>query len=232
MAAITTGMQSSFEKNTITEFVGRIYDSLDEESKARVVEWMPNIEEYSKHLIDGLRPKDTQRRRIDVLIAAAVYDAFLEFESRTNTTIGFPLLENVFNLKICTINSTWSRLFDNRAKLSLELLDMVYLAKDQSVADGVCLVIRKLEKAVTEKSIHIQEWLHVIQKNALDLNDELDKDLCRIYDPMVVAVVLIYAAMKFHHGKFAIKIAQQNLADLSGYSTSQVSKCWVDLFGP
>ena len=231
MAAISTGMQTSFEKSVISDVVNRICDNIGKAAKDRILPWIPEIEEYTKHLIENLRQKDAQRRKADVLLAAAVYDAFLEFESRTRTSVGLPIFEKALDLRACSINSTWTKLFDSRTELSLELLDTVYLQRDQAIEEGIHLIINKLERAGINKTTQTTEWLQVIQKNALELYAELSNGRYSEFDPMVIAVVLIYAAMKFHHGKMAIKIAQKNLADLSGFSTSQVSKCWVNLFG-
>lgn len=231
MAAITTGMQTPFEMSVITEVVGQICDSLDRAAKERVLPWIPDIEEYSKRITDNLRSKDTQRRRADVLVAAAIYDAFLEFESRTKTTLGLLQLEKVLNLRACSISSTWSKLFDTRVDLSSELLDTILLTRNQTIADGIQLAIKMIERADSKKNPRIRDWLQMIEKEALDLLLEVSSDTYNEYDPMIVAVVLVYASMKFHRGKMLIRIAQHDLADLSGFSTSQVSKCWINLFG-
>ncbi len=230
MASLTSTKQNTLERGAIAEVVSAIYNSLDNETKKVVDPWLPNIEEYSKQLIDSLQARDIQRRRRDVLIAASVYDAFLAYESRTQTAISLPLLSQALDLKICTVNTTWSKLFDTRVELSLEMLDTILLAKDQTINDGIHLAITKLGKAVKKKSNRVQEWLQAIENDALELFKELKSNIYSDYDPMVVAVVSIYAAIKNYHGKMAIKITQKNLADISGFSTSQLSKCWIHLF--
>ena len=231
MAAITTGMQISLEMSIITEVVGKICDSLDQEAKESVLPWISDIEEYSKQVIENLRPKDTQKKRADVLVAAAIYDAFLEFESRTDMPLGLLQLEKVLNLRACSISSTWSKLFDTRVSLSSELLDTIHLTRDQTIADGIQLTIKMIERADSEKKHPVRDWLRMIEKEALDLLLGASSDIYTEFDPMVVAVVFVYASMKFHRGKMLLKIVQHDLADLSGFSTSQVSKCWTKLFG-
>ncbi|TFG34897.1 hypothetical protein EU527_00915 [Candidatus Thorarchaeota archaeon] len=231
MASISIRMQTTFEKSSVIDIVTTICDNLDQNARSQVMPWIPQIEEYAIHLIDNLRPKDTRRRKREVMLAAAIYDTFLEFESRTRTKIRLPLLQKVLSLKMCSINSTWISLFDIGATLSMELMDSIRLTTGQTIDDAIPLIINQLSRAAQDKSEHITEWLRTIERDALELNNNLNKEVYSNYDPIIIAVTLVYAAAKFFHGKMAIKITQRDLANLSGFSSSHVSKCWIDLFG-
>lgn len=229
LASISIGMQTTFERNSIADAVNRILENLDNNAKSKVTPYIPQIEEHALQLIDNLRPKDTRRRKGDVVIAAAIYDTFLEFESRTGVLIRLPFIEDTLGQRRCSINSTWTNLFDDRVTLLPERLVSIRLRKDQGIDDAIVLVVERLAKAIHDKQQHVIDWLEEIKIGSIELIDRLPNTYTSVYDPLVIAVTIIYAAVKFYHGKMAIKISQRDLADLSGFSTSLVSKCWVEL---
>ncbi|TFG32160.1 hypothetical protein EU527_10775 [Candidatus Thorarchaeota archaeon] len=231
MASISIGIQTIHEKNSVNEILNKICDSLDKKDRSLLMPWLPQIEEYAIQLIDNLRPKDIRRRKGDVLVAAALYDAFLEFESRTKKPIRLPFLQEALSLKIGSINAVWKSLFDNKAPLTMELIEYIRLTRDQTIEDAISVIINQLTRATQKRNEDAIEWLRTIERDAIVQNGMICNTAYSGYDIIVIAATLVYAAAKFHHSKMRIRLTQRELAILSGVSTSLISKCWVDLFG-
>ena len=229
-ASVSTTREQITSASVVSGVINRLLERLDDSQKERLSQWMKLIEEHAESVIQNLTPAQLKRRNMEVVAAAAVYDAFLEFESRSKVKLRLPLMHEVLGKSQCSINTTWNKLFDHRGSLSGEQLDVVYIGKDASLSEAIINAIQKLTKAVKEMTPKISAWLEDIEGEALELSESVPHDVVNGYDILTAAVTIIYAAIQHHHGKMQVKIAQRDLSLLSATSPALISKCWIELF--
>ncbi len=215
--------------SALSEVMNLLVDKIEDDQREKLSHWIKLIEEYAEKIVHALTPAQLRRRKPEVVAAAAVYDAFLEFESRTNIKLGLPMIHEALGQSPCSINTTWNRLFDNRASLMGDYLDEVYIDKKGLPADAVSSVIQGLTRAVYELTPEVKKWLEKIEIGAIELTQSLKPDIVN-KDPLLIAVTVVYAAIQRHHGKMMVRISQRDLSLLSTSSPAMISKCWLDLF--
>ena len=231
MASVSTKVDTVASASDVSHIIGRIVDSMDESCKKKIAQWLKLIEEHSEKIIRKLTPSQVKRRNMEAVAAAAVYDGFLEYESRTSYSLSLPKMQEVLGRSICSINTTWNKLFDRRASLMGEYLGVVYIEKDGDLVDAIHNVMQAIRKAVEEPRSEVNSWLDAILEEACELEPIVNQDDLTGFDTLVAAATLIYAAMKLHHGKTMIRISQRDFALLAASSSAMISKCWIDLFG-
>ena len=231
MASVSTKLEMIASASTASEMITLLVENLEEDQRKNLEPWIESIEEYAERIMTELSPTQLKRRKIEVVAAAAVYDAFLEFESRTNVKLRLPMMHEALKRSPCSINTTWGLLFDKRASLRGELLDEVYAEKNGILKDAISNVIQGLQRAVDDKTSRVLKWLEEIKMKAIELSQHQPPVIVSNYDLLVVAAAIIYAAIQQYHGKTVIRIAQRDLALLSASSPAMISKCWVEFFG-
>ena len=228
-ASVSTKLKTIGSASAVSEVMNLIVDKIEDDQREKLSHWIKLIEEHAEKIVHALTPAQLKRRKPEVVAAAAVYDAFLEFESRTTIKLRLPMMHEALGQSPCSINTTWNRLFDNRASLMGDYLDRVYIEKNGLLSDAVSSVIQALTKAVYEMTTEVKKWLEKIEIEAIELARSLKSDIVS-RDPLLIAVTVIYAAIQRHHGKMMVRISQRDLSLLSTSSPAMISKCWLELF--
>jgi len=229
MASVTTELKTIASASAVSEVMSLLVEKLEDGQREKLSHWMKLIEEHAEKIVRTLTHAQLKRRKPEVVAAAAVYDAFLEFESRTTIKLRLPMMHEALGHSHCSINTTWIRLFDNRASLMGDYLDRVYVEKNGLPSDAVSSVILTLTKAVHKMTTEVKNWLEKIEIEAIELTQSLKPDITS-RGPLLIAVTVIYAATQRHHGKMMVRISQRDLSLLSTSSPAMISKCWLELF--
>ena len=230
MASVSTNLEMIASASAVSEVISLLVENLEDDQKESLALWTKLIEEYAETIVQGLTPAQLKRRKPEVVAAAAVYDAFLEFESRTNIRMSLPMMHEALRRSQCSINTTWNRLFDIRVSLRGERLDEVYFEKNGLLSDAISSVILTLSKAIDSLTPELKDWLERIETEAIELMQSLSPDIVNMYGHPIAAVTVIYAAMHRHHGKILIRISQRDLSIISATSQAMISRCWIELF--
>ena len=230
MASVSTTLETITTASSVSDAMNLLVEKFDGPQREKLSQWMKLIEEYAESVVRNLTPVQLKRRKIEVVAAAAIYDAFLEFESRTGVKLGLPQMHEALGRNQCIFNTTWKKLFDDRGALKGDQLDVVYIGRDWSLADAITNVMQALTKAVEGLTPKRNEWLEKIRTEAINLSQLVPQDTLKRYDTLTGAVTIIYAAIQRHHGKMQVRIAQRDLSLLSATSPALISKCWMDLF--
>ena len=230
MASVSTTLETITTASIVSDVMSLILEKFNETQREKLSQWVKLIEEHAERVVRDLAPAQLKRRKIEVVAAAAIYDAFLEFESRTDVKLGLPQMHEALGRSQCSINTTWNKLFDNRGSLRGDQLDVVYIDKNGSLSDAITNVMQVITKAVDGMTPIMHKWLDDIRTEAIELTQSLSDNFIQRYDTLTGAVTVIYAAIQHHHGKMQVRIAQRDLSLLSATSPALISKCWIDLF--
>jgi len=230
MASTSIDVQLTDEKNTITYMLVVILEKLDDTERAKIDSWLALIEDHAEKLIHRLKRKIIVKRRPEILAAASLYDAFLEFESRTAVKIRLPLMKGALGLPLCSINSAWTQLFDNRALLRKDYLNPVHCNSSLSHEEAVLAVLSNVTQAIIEKREDVVAWIAEIQDLACKYLELMDHVKAAEYDTVLVGTAAIYAAICNYPGKPRIQVSQRDLAQFCNHSPAMLSKVWLDLF--
>ena len=229
MASVSTKLKTIVSASAVSEVMSLLVEKLEDDQREKLSHWIKLIEEHAEKIVHALTPAQLKRRKPEVVAAAAIYDAFLEFESRTTIKLRLPMIQEALSQSSCTINTTWNRLFDNRASLMGDYLDRVYIEKNGLLSDAVSTVIHALTKAVYGLTTEVKNWLEKIEIESIELIQSLNPDIVS-RDQLLIAVTIVYAAIQRHHGKMKVRISQRDLSLLSTSSPAMISKCWLELF--
>ena len=227
-ASVSTKLKTIGSTSAVSEVMNLIVEKLENDQREKLSHWIKIIEEHAEKIVFELTPAQLKRRKPEVVAAAAIYDAFLEFESRTTIKLRLPLTHEALGQSTCSINTTWNRLFDNRVSLMGDYLDEVYIEKNGLPSDAISSVIQALTRAVHKLTPEVKKWLEKIEIEAIELTQSLKPE--NSWDTLLIAVTVVYAAIQRHHGKMMIRISQRDLSLLSTSSPAMVSKCWLELF--
>ncbi len=229
MASVSTELKMIASASALSEVMNLLVEKLQDDQREKLSHWMKLIEEHAEKIVQALTHAQLKRRKPEVVATAAIYDALLEFESRTTIKLRLPEMYEVLGQSPCSINTTWIRLFDNRASLMGDYLDRVYVDKKGLLSDAVSNVIQALTRAFYELTNEVKKWLETIEIEAIELTHSLKPDALN-RDPLLIAVTIVYAAIQRHHGKMMVRISQRDLSLLSTSSPAMISKCWLELF--
>jgi len=231
MASVSTTLEAVALASVVSDVMTRLVDSLTDDQKEKLTQWTESIEDAAEVKVQKLIPKQLKRRKPETVAAAAIYDAFIEFESRTKVKVGLNQMQEVLGQKACSINTSWKRLFDNRVSLRGEFLDLVYTERKGTISDAISNVIQALKRAVEKPTKEAMTWLKEIHTEAIELSKIISSSDAARYDTLIVAITTIYAAIQQHHGKMMIQIGQRDLSLLASTSPAMISKCWIEFFG-
>lgn len=233
MALVISKSETVALVTAVGDVMRRLMDNLPKDQTEKLAQWIETIEDAAEEKVQKLDAKQVKRRRSEVIVAAAVYDAFFEYESRTKVKVGLPLLQKTLECPKCSINNAWMSLFDNRVPLIGEFLDVVLTDRNEPLSSVISKVIQALERGVSVDGPppEVKDWLIKIETEALELSKTIIHDSADRYDFPLIAATTIYAAIKRYPGKMLIKVSQRDLSFISSTSPSMISKCWLDLFG-
>jgi len=230
MASTSISVQVTDEKNTITQMLAAIMEKLTEEERGRLDSWLPLIEDHAEQCILGLKRKIVSKRKPEILTAAALYDAFLEFESRTLVKIRLPLMKKALGLTLCSVNSAWTQLFDNRVFLRKDCLYPVHNSASLNPQDAIDAVLANVSRAIDEKREDVEMWIAEIRMHAGNCLETMVCGKAAGYDSLLVSTAAIYAAIRNYPGKPLIHVSQRDMAQFCNHSPAMLSKVWLELF--
>jgi hypothetical protein len=230
MESTSISIQITVEKRIVSEMLVLILEKLSNEERERIDSWLPLIEEHAEKLILELKKTIANSRKLEIIAAASIYDAFLEYESRTAVKVRLPLMKETLSLRPCSINATWTRLFNNRVLLRRDFLNPVYSNGSISFQDAVYRVLTNITRAITEKNDEVKIWIAEIHALACELLDTTDKTKAVEYDSVLVGTAAIYAAIRRYPGKPRIQISQRDLAQFCCHSPAMLSRVWLELY--
>ena len=230
MASTSLGVQVSIDNNLITSMLAVIMERLTEEEREKIDSWLPFMEEHAEQIILRLNKNIVSKRRPEIIAAAALYDAFLEFESRSSVKIRLPLMRNALGLTPCSINSAWTHLFDNRVFLRKDCLYPVRNNAGLNPQGVVNAVLTNVARAIIKKREDIDIWIDEIRILAGRLLEAMDFGKAAKYDSLLIGTAAIYAAIRNYAGKPHIHMSQRDLAQFGNHSPAMLSKVWLDLF--
>jgi len=210
--------------------IAALLEKLDVTEREKMSAWIPLIEEHAEQLIHGLRRRTTSKRMPEILVAAALYDAFLEYESRTHVRCRLSLMREIFGLSTCSINAAWIHLFNNRATLRKGYSNPVNGNENYDYGEAVDAILANITRAVVGMTEAVEAYINQIQEQACQLFETMDCAKAEEYDSVLVAAAAIYAAICTLHGKRRIQVSQRNLSDFCSCSPSMLSKVWLGLF--
>ncbi|RDE14125.1 MAG: hypothetical protein C4K48_07345 [Candidatus Thorarchaeota archaeon] len=230
MASTTTYVQVTHERNLVSDMIAALLERLNETERERMSAWSPLVEEHAEQLIHGLKRKTTSKRRLEILTAAALYDAFLEYESRTHVRCRLSLMKETFGLPTCSINAAWIQLFNNRAALRKGYSNTVYTNESSDHREAVNAILADITWAVVEMTEDVETYIGQIREQACQLLERMDCTKAEEHEPILVAGAAVYAAICTLHGKRRIQVSQRDLSNFCNYSPSMLSKAWLGLF--
>ena len=228
MASVSTTIERVELGSVVSGVMTRVIEDLPKEQKATLLQWIEEIENAAQKLM----PDQMKKREPETVAAAAVYDAFLQFESRTNIKVGLTQLHRAIGRSACSINTAWKRLFDKRVYLQGDKLEMDYRLRRGTALDVIPNVMQILKEAAKEQTPEVIAWLTEIEKDAIELTKTVATSASDKYDAALVAVTVIYSAVQRYHGKPIVVIGQKDLSLLAVTSPAMISKCWLEFFGP
>ena len=216
--------------SAVSHIMTQLVDRFTNEQRKQLSQWVKAIENTAETKVQNLDTKQLKRQDPDVVAAAAVYDTFVEYESRTNVKVGLSLMQRALKRTMCSINNAWKKFFDNRVFLLCESLELGYIEGDATLSDAISKVIQALTRALDSPTKEAVKWIKEIETEALELATTLLPSSIERYDILLVANAMIYAAAKQHIGKMIVQLGQRELSLLASTSPAMISKCWLDLF--
>lgn len=207
-----------------------LLEKLDETEREKMSAWIPLIEEHAEQLVHGLKRKTTSKRKPEIVTAASLYDALLEYESRTHVRYRLSLMSETFGLPTCSINAAWIQLFNNRATLRKGYSNPVNGNDNYNYREALDAILANITRAVIEMTEAVETYVNQIREQARQLLETMDCTKAEDYESVLVAAAAIYAAICGFHGKRRIQISQRDLSDFCNYSPSMLSKVWLGLF--
>jgi hypothetical protein len=231
MASVSTSIEAISLTSAVSQAMTRVYESLKTEQKEKLAQWIEDIEAASEEKVRKITPNQMKNRKPEAIAAAALYDAFIQFESRTEVKIGLNELQEALCQSACSINTAWKRLYDNRVYLRGEFLDVVYSEKEGTITDAISRVIHTLRRAVETSNQEVTTWLAEIENEAIDLSETIPRGVIDKYDSLLIAITSIYTAARQYHGKMIVPIGQRDLSLLGATSPATICKCRSEFFG-
>ncbi|MHA1136417.1 MAG: hypothetical protein ACTSSE_08025 [Candidatus Thorarchaeota archaeon] len=231
MASVSTAMEPITLASVVSNVMTRLIENLPDDQKENLTHWIEDIETTAEEKVRKLDPKQIKKRKPEAVAAAAIYDTFIQFESRTRVKIGLIQMQTALGQTACSINTAWKRLFDNRVYLRGEFLDVIYTENDWTVSDAVSNVMQVLRRAVETPTPEATTWLAEIEKESIELSKTIPSGVTDSYDSLLVAITVIYTTIQLYHGKRMIPIGQKDLSLLAATSPAMISKCWIEFFG-
>lgn len=230
MVSTVTCVQVPHEKNLVADMITALLEKLNETEREKMSSWMPLIEEHAKQLLHGLRRKTTSKRRPETLIAAALYDAILEYGGRTHVRCRLSLMRETFGLSTCSISAAWVHLFRNRTTLRKGYLNPVHGNEKGDYGGAADAILANIVRAVAEMSKDVEKYVNEIRRVTRQLLERMDCAKAEQHDPILVAAAAIYAAICTLDGKRRIQVSQRDLSDFCNCSRSLLSRVWLGLF--
>jgi hypothetical protein len=151
--ASTSRRRIVVERDAVSQSMSVLLESMSEENREQLDQWIPEIEEHAIKSIAELPSSVIGKRRPEILAAASLYHSFLEFESRTRLAIRTPFLSRVLDFVLCSVNQAYRTLFDRRIMVRASVLESISTPTAEPsklVAEIITILKSALEKQIQE----------------------------------------------------------------------------------
>jgi vesicle coat complex subunit len=217
------------ERNAVSQSMSLLLESMNEQSRQQLDQWIPEIEEQAIKNIAGLTSYQISSRKQEILVAASLYQAFREFENRTRLIVRTPFFSKVLNLSSCSINQAYCRLFDRKVRVLHHRVECIRMLSEDP-ADLVVEIVASLVNALEEQAPRAIEWFAGVQKAAIVMVNALRKTQQETYEPDAIAAAAVFGAVQRQLAGEVIHVAQKDIAMTCRFSQAMVSKIWLELF--
>jgi hypothetical protein len=217
------------ERDAVSQSTSLLVKNMNDEARERLEQWIPEIEEHAVRSIAELPYILAARRRPEILAAAALYQAFLEFESRTGLAVRTPYLSEALGIKLCSLSEAYGKLFDRKVRVLHHNIECIQMLSDDP-ADLVKEVIASLVSALEEQNPTAADWFAEVQEDAIVMVDSLKKQQQGTYEPDVIAAAAVFGAIRRQTAQEVVHVAQKDIAQTCRFSPSLVSKVWLEFF--
>jgi hypothetical protein len=225
----TSGMRMIVERDAVSQSMSLLLESMNERAREQLDQWVPEIEEHAVRSIADLRGTRPTRRRPEILAAAALYQAFLEFESRTRLAVRTPFLSEVLGLRPCSVNQAYLKLFDRKVRVLHHRVESIPMLSDEP-ADLVVEIVASLVDALEEQTPSTVEWFAGVQQDAIIMVNTLRSRQREAYDCDTIAAAAVFGAVQRQLAGKVVYITQKDIALTCRASQALVSKIWLELF--
>lgn len=228
MASISSTRVTA-ERDVVSKSMPVLLDSMSEEERQQLDQWLSEIEEYAQQSIARLKNIQVSRRRPEIIAAAAIYQSFLEFENRTQVQVRIPFISKSLGITPCATNEAYRALFDRRVKIQSHRVGCIRMSSEVPT-NLVMEIVDSLQNALEEQTSRTADWLVSVQAEAISMVGSLTDAQRASYDPDVLAAAAIYGAIQMQPSRDVVQVAQKDIALTCRCSAAMVSKVWLNLF--
>ena len=225
----TSSTRMTVERNAVSQSMLLLLENMSEEVQQQLDQWLPEIEEYAQQSISRLKNLQVSRRRPEIIAAAAIYRAFLEFENRTQVRAGTPFLSESLGITQCAMNDAYRALFDRRVKILSHRVKCIRMSSEDP-ADLVLEIVANLMNALEEQTPEAIDWLASVREDAISMLNSLERNQRASCEPDVLAAAAVFGAVQRQTTRAVVHVAQKDIAMACRYSPALVSKIWLRLF--
>jgi hypothetical protein len=216
------------ERDAVSQSMSLLLENMSEQAQARLAQWLPEIEEQAVQSITQLTNQQVSRRRPEIIAVAALYRAFLEFESRTGVRVRTPFLSEALGVALCSISSVYHALFNKKVKVLNHRIELIRMLSNDP-ADLVIEVIDSLQNALEEQTSRTKEYFTCVQADAISMVSSLEKKQYATYDPDVLAAAAVFGAIQQQPTREVVHVSQIGIAMTNRFSPAMLSKVWLEL---
>ncbi len=227
--ASTSSTRMAVERDAVSQSMSLLLENMSEEAQQILDQWLPEIEDFAVSSISKLSNNSIAKHRPEIFVAAAIYKAFMEYEGRTRLAVRSPFLSEALGVKTCTMNQSYRKFFDRRARVQTYSIDPVR-SSGIDVSDLVGEVVASLQNALESRTSEINQWFVEIKRDATSLAESMTDDQRRYYDDILIAAAAVYGATQGHPTQTVVQVAQRDVALTCGFSPVMLSKVWLELF--
>ncbi len=224
-----SSMRMAVERDMVSQSMSVLLGSMKEEVRRQLDQWLSEIEEHAQQSIACLKNVQVSRRRPEIVAAAAIYQSFLVFESRTRVQVTTPFLCKSLGITPCATNEAYRVLFDRRVKIQSHRVGCIRMSSEVP-ADLVKEIIDSLQNALEERTSRTAEWFVSVQAEAISMVGSLTDAQRASYDPDVLAAAAVYGAIQMQPSQNVVQVAQKDIALTCRCSGAMVSKVWLNIF--
>ncbi len=227
--ASTSSTRMTVERDAVGLSMSLLLENMSEEARQQLGQWLPEIEVHAAKSIAGLTNQQTSKRRPKIIVAAAIYQAFLEFETRTRLILRTRFISEALGLTLCSVNQAYCHLFDKRVRILSHRIECVRMLTENP-GDLVLEIIANLMNALEEQTPEAIDWLAGVREDAISMVNSLERNQRASCEPDVLAAAAVFGAVQRQTTRAVVHVAQKDIAMACRYSPALVSKVWLRLF--
>ncbi len=225
----TSSARITVERDAVSQSMSLLVENMSEEAQQQLGQWLPEIKEHAVKSIAELTRLQTSKRRPQIIVAAAIYQAFLEFENRTRFVLRTRFISGTLGLTLCSISQAYCNLFDRRVRVLSHRIERVRMLSEDP-ADLVSEIVASLMNALEEQTPEAVDWLAGVREDAISMVNSLERRQRASCEPDVLAAAAVFGAAQRQTTRAVVHVAQRDIAMACRYSQALVSKVWLRLF--